>query len=42
VSVYKYPADIRIYRRGKEIARHPRLIDQRALRSESVDAVTTN
>jgi len=32
VSVYKYPADIRIYRRGKEIARHPRLIDQRDAR----------
>src|SRR6516165_5636576 len=32
VSVYKYPADIRICRRGKEIARHPRLIDQRDAR----------
>jgi hypothetical protein len=32
VSVYKYPADIRIYRRGTEIARHPRLIDQRDAR----------
>jgi transposase len=32
VSVYKYPADIRICRRGTEIARHPRLIDQRDAR----------
>jgi transposase len=32
VTVYKYPADIRIYRRGTEIARHPRLIDQRDAR----------
>jgi transposase len=32
VTVYKYPADIRICRRGTEIARHPRLIDQRDAR----------
>jgi len=32
VTVYKYPSDIRIYRRGLEIARHPRLIDQRDAR----------
>jgi hypothetical protein len=32
VTVYKYPADIRIYRHGLEIARHPRLIDQRDAR----------
>jgi transposase len=32
VTVYKHPADIRIYRRGMEIARHPRLIDQRDAR----------
>jgi transposase len=32
VCVYKYPADVRIYRRGMEIARHPRLIDQRDAR----------
>jgi transposase len=29
VTVYKHPADIVIHRRGTEIARHPRLIDQR-------------
>jgi hypothetical protein len=28
VTVYKYPVDIRICRRGAEIARHPRLIGQ--------------
>jgi transposase len=32
VCVYKYPADVRIYRRSVEIARHPRLIDQRDAR----------
>jgi hypothetical protein len=32
VTVYKYPADIRICRRGTEIARHPRLIGQRDAR----------
>jgi transposase len=32
VTVYKYPADIRVYRRGTEIARHPRLIEQRDAR----------
>jgi hypothetical protein len=32
VTVYKYPANICIYRRGTEIARHPRLIDQRDAR----------
>jgi transposase len=32
VTVYKHPADIRIYRRGMEIAHHPRLIDQRDAR----------
>jgi transposase len=32
VTVYKYPADIRICRRGTEIAQHPRLIDQRDAR----------
>jgi transposase len=32
VTVYKYPADIRIYRRGTEIARHPRLTEQRDAR----------
>jgi hypothetical protein len=32
VTVYKYPADIRICRRGSEIARHPRLIGQRDAR----------
>jgi len=32
VTVYKYPAEIRVFRRGMEIARHPRLIDQRDAR----------
>jgi hypothetical protein len=32
VTVYKYPDDIRIHRRGTEIARHPRLSDQRDAR----------
>jgi hypothetical protein len=32
VTVYKYPADIRICRRGTEIARHPRLLEQRDAR----------
>ena len=32
VTVYKYPADIRICRRGSEIATHPRLIGQRDAR----------
>lgn len=32
VTVYKYPTEIQIYRRGTEIARHPRLIDQRDAR----------
>jgi hypothetical protein len=32
VTVYKYPDDIRITRRGAEIARHPRLIGQRDAR----------
>jgi len=32
VTVYKYPADIRICRRGTEIARHPRLTEQRDAR----------
>jgi len=32
VTVYKYPADIRIRRRGSEIATHPRLIGQRDAR----------
>jgi transposase len=32
VTVYKYPADIAICRRGTEIARHPRLIGQRDAR----------
>lgn len=32
VTVYKYPDDIRIYRKGTEIAHHPRLIGQRDAR----------
>ena len=32
VTVYKYPAEIRIFRRGTEIARHPRLTEQRDAR----------
>jgi hypothetical protein len=32
VTVHKYLAEIEIYRRGKEIARHPRLIGQRNAR----------
>ena len=32
VTAYKYPYDIRIYRRGAEIARHPRLADERDAR----------
>jgi hypothetical protein len=32
VTVYKYPADIQICRRGSTIATHPRLIDQRNAR----------
>jgi hypothetical protein len=32
VTVYKYPAEIRICRRDNEIARHPRLIGQRDAR----------
>jgi hypothetical protein len=32
VSVHKHPAEIVIYRRGTEIARHPRLIGQRNAR----------
>jgi hypothetical protein len=32
VTVYKYPADIRIYWRGTEIAHHPRLTEQRDAR----------
>jgi transposase len=33
VTVYKYPADIVIHRRGSMIATHPRLIGQRDVRS---------
>jgi transposase len=33
VSVYKYPSEVRITRRGVEIARHPRLVGQRDARS---------
>jgi transposase len=32
VTVYKYPAEIRIFRRGTEIACHPRLTEQRDAR----------
>jgi len=32
VTVYKYPADIRIFHRGTEVALHPRLIGQRDAR----------
>jgi hypothetical protein len=32
VTVHKYVAEIEIYRHGKEIARHPRLIGQRDAR----------
>ena len=32
VTVYKYPTDIVIRRRGSEIATHPRLIGQRDAR----------
>jgi len=37
VTVYKYPADIRIWRRGSEIATHPRLVDQRDARHTRPD-----
>jgi hypothetical protein len=33
VTVYKYPAEIRVTRRGAEIARHPRLIGQHDARN---------